>query len=87
MAQGKKVILTSAGEFELSPITMHTTWNERIMQLSFAKAWELNINWAGSTTQLLEAIVLSTVLAVSNGSYQHEKGACVWIIEGHNSLD
>jgi len=49
--------------------------------------WELNITWTRSTAQILEAIAHGTALTVSDGSYQHDQGACMWIIEGQNSLD
>jgi len=79
------VILTGIKEFELVLAATTTTWQELLTQSAFAWIWEISLHWTGSEACLSEAIVKGTALAVSDGSYQQDQGACTWIIEGSTS--
>jgi len=42
--------------------------------------WKLQIKCTGSMDQIHEAIRSETAIAVSDGSFQNQTGACAWII-------
>jgi len=44
--------------------------------------WNLQIKSTGSMDKIREAIQAKKAIAVSDGSYQNDTGACAWIIEG-----
>jgi len=87
VCQGKKVILTGRAEFEKPLSTSTKSWPESINTTTLAKDWNLKIELMGSHHIIQMAIQMGKALAVLDGSFQKQHGACTWIIEGKNSTD
>jgi len=55
--------------------------------MTLATDWNLRIEQIGSDQHIREAIHSGKALAVSDGSFQEQRGACTWIIKGENNMD
>jgi len=67
------------------PSSIETNWIKHINKTILAQDWQLKIEILGSDHIIWMAIQHSTALAVSDGSFQEQCGACTWIIESKAS--
>ncbi len=85
--QGDKMVLTGTGTILLGPPAASFGWLERLQASTLGTTWHLTLQHRGLMTNLQQAIGSATALAVSDGSFQNNCGACAWIIEGANAVD
>jgi len=85
--QGEKMMLTGTGIILSGPTAPSLDWVARLQASSLGTMWHLTLQHRGSMTNLQQAIGSGTALAVSDGSFQNNCGACAWIIEGANAVD
>jgi len=85
--QGDKVILTGMGKFLPSHPLLTQRWFQNMAALTLGVMWNLQLRHSGSMEHLQQAIGSAKALAVSNGLYQNNCGACTWIIEGETADD
>jgi len=57
-------------------------WRERFLSSNTTTAWKIQLEIQGTLTQIKEDMRNNQAIAVSDGSYQNDSGAAVWIIEG-----
>jgi len=77
--------MTGVVVIETVPNKAVDTWHGTLQKEPFGQDWDLQITITGSPDQILADIREGTVVAVSDGSYQHSMGAAAWIIEGATS--
>jgi len=62
-------------------------WIDQINRMMLVNDWNLKIEQIGSDQNIQEAIQSGKALAVLDGSFQEQCGACAWIIKGKNNTD
>jgi len=85
--QGEKIALTGIGTSAGITQTTLLNWVQKLEQMLLGTEWQLSISHHGSLDNIRCAINTNTALAVSDGSFQDQCGACAWIIEGETSED
>jgi len=81
---GMWLMLTGIGEMVTTPKHTSNAW-QKMETTTLGTEWNLQIKSTGSMDKIREAIQAKKAIAVSDGSYQNDTGACAWIIEGLSS--
>jgi len=84
--QGGKIALTGIGISDSIPQMTPLTWVQKLEQTPLGMEWQLSVSYRGSW-KTSDAPSTLTQLAVSNGSFQDQCGACAWIIKGKTLED
>jgi len=81
------MIFTGKAESEKEGGTEDNGWINQLNRTTLANDWNLTIEQIGSDQHIWEVIQSSKALAVLDGSFQEQCGACAWIIKGENNTD
>jgi len=81
------MILTGKAKFEKERGNEDNSWINQLNSTLLANDWNLKIEQIGSDQQIWEVIQSGKALAVSDGSFQEQCGACKWIIKGESNMD